>query len=130
MKVNDLVFVYGTLRKGGYWHTQGILGVNPPMIMGGTINGTLYNLWGRVPTVSLSGDYKVVGEIYRLPSEEVINRLERLEYGYQCSQVEVETPEGSTQAWVFHREEDLDGLPVVESADWMAYMRDNPEARF
>ena len=118
MKPNDLLFVYGTLRQEGRLHHY--LN-NCEFITKGTISGTMYDL-GGFPAITLEGDKTIYGEVYRLDTEERINRLNRLEAGYQCQPVEV----GGVKAWVYHIPEVVGyNRPIVEDGDWIKYYANN-----
>ena len=117
MKPNDLLFVYGTLRKGGRLH-HFLDGCE--FQQAGTITGTMFSL-GYCPAITLHGEHTIHGELYRLGNREQINSINRLEAGYDCEQVDVD----GNPAWVFHMSsKDLDQLPVIEDGDWLQYAKD------
>jgi len=68
------VFVYGTLKRGGYFHN--VL-LNSRFIGEGTVEGQLYNI-GNFPGL-VQGKGEVKGELYELGSETSLERLDHIE---------------------------------------------------
>ena len=91
-----LVFVYGTLRRGGR-NDINLLQPAPGYVGMGEVKGVLYHL-DRYPGLTLGGEQAVtvVGEVYRItpPLEQVLDAIERIVPGadseYFKREVEVE----------------------------------------
>lgn len=93
------VFVYGTLKQG--FGNSGLL--NRASYLGNAyIKGNMYSL-GVFPAVSLDGNYRILGEVYRI-DEEILSELDRLEgfpWFYHRSLVRTTDDE---LVWVYHIE--------------------------
>lgn len=100
MKKTDLVFVYGTLRKGGPF-SRAMEGSE--FIGKGTTAGKMFV--DRYPVV-VDGDENVVGELYRLSSDRQLASLDRIEghpsfYKREVRPVEVDGEKHD--AWIYMR---------------------------
>lgn len=131
MKNSGHVFVYGTLKKGGYYShgfNKERVSVTPAKMVG----GTMYNL-GGFPGLVLGGNDIVNGELHLYKEfSKVVRRLDRIEgfrkQNYECNLynkhvVEVETQDGRTvKAMVYtintHRI-NLKGCEKVENGTWL-----------
>lgn len=124
LKDNNLVAVYGSLRKGLGNH--GVLGDSEYMFNGVT-KGTMYDYsGGGFPAVTLRGDTSLVVEVYRVPDEDTADRLDWLEgypNFYNRTQVDITDADGTfiCEAWLYHIEDDMSHLPLVEGGDWKEY---------
>lgn len=119
-----LVFVYGTLRRGG-------LRAMPELFPGArfvgraSVGGSLYD-FGAYPGVVLGEPGPpVVGEVYEV-DEEVLGKLDEIEAPsyYQRKQVEVSLGGREATCWVY--EPDVERYPqrtLIASGDWIEYAR-------
>lgn len=119
LKPNDLLFVYGTLRKRGPFHGH----LKGAIFLGdATIAGSMYMLDGHaIPFVMLDNAGRVRGEIYMLPSAEICEGIMRLEKGYECKRVPTAYLDGLVvNAYVFFTPRDMGGwCERVASGDYM-----------
>jgi gamma-glutamylcyclotransferase (GGCT)/AIG2-like uncharacterized protein YtfP len=120
----NLVFVYGSLRKGG----DGSMSARYPaakFVGNGVVNGRLYDL-GDYPGLELSeSDSRVAGEVYEV-SESLLKMLDEFEVTsrYVRRQVEISLNGDLKKCWIYVPEFSLGGLPVeklVTSGDWTEY---------
>jgi len=126
MKNEVKIFVYGTLKMGGYYarHFDSVrIEAKPAMICGAIYDGAPY------PRLRLDKDGKVYGEIhtYREP-DAVLERMDMIE-GYRKGsdnnlynrkKVKVVLEDGSEEeAYIYEYAEDLDGrAKVIENGKW------------
>lgn len=138
-----LIFVYGTLRKGGHYHKRYL---EDAEFLGETsVSGVLFSL-GRFPGAHFQAGHQsaIVGEVYRV-SRVTVDRLDMLE-GYDEKNPErsmyvrrpvlswptvLSLPEGKrrvlVQAYEFRGE--ADKYPKIPHGDWLRYLAENPERR-
>jgi len=118
----SLVFVYGSLRRGGAAHGR-LRGAE--LIAPARYQGRLYDLGeypGAVPSAD-AGD-AVHGELYRLPAvgaEALLARLDRYEgpeYRRERARVGLEARGEARECWIYLYRGDLDGRRRVASGDW------------
>lgn len=124
----DLLFIYGTLRRGHAMHRllDGCVPHAP-----GRIGGRLYAVAGY-PGLVLSDqpDERVVGELVQMPDPDAA--LSRLDAYEECSPAFPEPHEyvrtllpielesgGTVQAWVYLYNHAVDGLPLIASGDFL-----------
>jgi len=96
--MTNLLFVYGSLRKGRANHI--ILSQHSPAYLGvGYIKGTLHN----PIKLKLKGDNNVEGELYLVPNQawESLDRLEGNGFIYERTIVDVHLHDAIIQAWVY-----------------------------
>ena len=113
-----LVFVYGTLRKGGPNHYMraeaDYLGAHwtPPRF-------TMFRL-GPFPAVVPRGETVITGEIYRV-DDAVFGLLDELEcYPQVFSRQRIETPPGHAWMYLYNRLVGTDS--VVSHGDWLRHL--------
>lgn len=119
-----LLFVYGTLRKGGSNH-----GIIQPYIMSSencVASGSLYSL-GEYPVLVLSGKRLVKGELLELENEaEAIKVLDEFEGGeYKRAEIKVRKRtlgKVSATAYVYAGDKPPEGAVLVESGDWIEHI--------
>ncbi len=75
--MKTLVFVYGTLKSGGY--NNYIFGNSKSLGYGVTIEDCFTMYDGGFPYVIPEGKFHVSGELFEVTEESVLNRLDRLE---------------------------------------------------
>lgn len=123
-----LVFVYGTLRRGG---VRAMTRVFPEakFVGGACVGGSLYD-FGPYPGLLLcETGSRVAGEVYEV-GEEILKRLDEIEEPayYTRRSVEVSLGEQSVTCWVY--EPDLELYPsrtLIASGDWIEYAKTKTE---
>lgn len=117
-----LVFVYGTLRRGGV-RAMPELFPGSKFVGGASVCGRLYD-FGEYPGL-LSGGAgpPVVGEVYEV-GEDVLKKLDDIEAPahYSRREVEVSLGDSGVKCWVY--EPDLSLYPsrtLITSGDWIEY---------
>jgi gamma-glutamylcyclotransferase (GGCT)/AIG2-like uncharacterized protein YtfP len=119
-----LVFVYGTLRRGG----AGAMSVRFPdskFIAEAEVSGSLYDL-GAYPGLQLDeSDSTVMGEVYEV-DDETLNELDDFEASshYRRKQVEFSLDARKRMCWTY--EPDLEFYSprtLITSGDWNEYAR-------
>ena len=99
--MENLVFVYGTLKKGN--QTRGLDGFANAEFVGTAITTyAIYSLYdlGAFPAVTLKGNNKIQGEAW-LVDDETMNILDRIE-GYPdfYNRTQIATTKGD--AWIYY----------------------------
>lgn len=119
--MNQLVFVYGSLKKG--YGNHPILGNSE--CLGGAVTKLQFQMhsFGGFPAL-VKGDKSYQGEVY-LVDEATMVRLDRLEgypHFYTRQQYEVYMPDSNTEvdAWIYTlaNEDEAKALPIVERSSW------------
>ena len=124
---SELVFVYGTLRRGGSnaFRMDGAEFVGPA-----TVSGALYRIsW--YPGLVLDGDGRVSGEVYRV-GPELLRALDEFEglaageiEGSEYRRVKVEADAGRhpdekrVEVWIYEWTGPVDGKNWIKSGDWL-----------
>lgn len=117
-----LVFVYGTLRRGG----AGAMSVRFPgakFIADAEVSGSLYDL-GAYPGLLLkeSGS-TVIGEVYEV-DEELLDELDEFEASsrYLRRQVEISLGTQRRACWVYEPDTEFHSpRTLITSGDWVEY---------
>lgn len=138
MPAADLLFVYGTLRRGG---SNDIARIAPAATWAGTarIRGRLFDVNGRWPALVLDAAAGwVVGELYQVPKaawpaldalEDPV-RPDHPDGAYFKVVAPVEHADRVLQATVYTANPAVTPLMTwIESGDWMAYVAAMPSAR-
>lgn len=119
-----LVFVYGTLRRGG----AGAMSVRFPdakFIAGAKVNGSLYDL-GAYPGLRLDeSNSAVIGEVYEV-DDEILNRLDAFEASsnYRRKQVEISLVTHKRTCWTYEPDPEFYSFrTLITSGDWMEYAK-------
>jgi gamma-glutamylcyclotransferase (GGCT)/AIG2-like uncharacterized protein YtfP len=119
-----LVFVYGTLRRGGV-RAMPDLFPGSKLVGVASAGGRLYD-FGAYPGLLLGeSDSPVAGEVYEV-SEEVLKKLDDIEAPafYSRREAEVSLGGGKLKCWVY--EPDLSLYPSrtpITSGDWIEYAK-------
>jgi gamma-glutamylcyclotransferase (GGCT)/AIG2-like uncharacterized protein YtfP len=126
--MSEFVFLYGSLMRGFEMHDALDLPTMTEFAGGAQCKGRLYDL-GEYPGMTLEGNGRVQGELYRVRSEGAIDLIDRHEGYYP------ETREGSTyvrrleemvdrdmKAWVYVYNGSTDGHEVIESGSWREHL--------
>lgn len=118
------IFVYGSLRRGGYNH--GLL--RRARFLGYERTAREYTMvdLGRYPGVLSGGGTAVLGEVYAV-SAATISRLDRLE-DYPRSYDRRRIPTRSGDAWLYVYRLSSRGARRVRSGDWIRYRHRWPGA--
>jgi len=118
-----LVFIYGTLRRGGANHYI----LADANFLGRYETEPRYTMFrlGQFPAVVARGDTAITGEIYRV-SDAVFALLDELEcYPTVFSRQLIHTPAGETWVYLYNR---LVGTEhVVPNGDWLEYLEKSGE---
>ncbi len=126
MASHEVVFVYGTLRRGGSNHFRMEAA---EFICKGRICGRMYRIdWYPGLVLDAAGD-DIVGEAYRVDAEllgnldsfEGISPGDREGSEYQRVATTVTAEDGSTlTAWVWEWRGEVEGNQRLTSGDWLA----------
>ena len=121
---SELVFVYGTLRRGG---SNAIRMDGAEFVGPATVGGALYRIsW--YPGLVLDGDGRVTGEIYRVGAEQLraLDEFEGLAAGEiegsEYRRVRVEADAGDdevVEVWVYEWKGAFDEDERIQSGDWL-----------
>ena len=119
-----LVFVYGTLRRGG----AGAMHIRFPgskFIADAQVMGSLYDL-GAYPGLLLNeSNSLVVGEVYEV-DDETLKRLDDFEASssYRRKQVEISLGDGRLVCWTYEPDPEFySPRTLITSGDWIEYAR-------
>jgi gamma-glutamylcyclotransferase (GGCT)/AIG2-like uncharacterized protein YtfP len=119
-----LVFVYGTLRRGG----AGAMSIRFPQakfIAEAKVSGSLYDL-GAYPGLLLNESSSlVIGEVYEV-DDELLNELDAFEAAscYRRQQVEISLGSDRRVCWLYVPEVEpgfYSHRTLITSGDWMEY---------
>lgn len=119
-----LVFVYGTLRRGGAG-TMSLRFPNSTFIADAKVSGSLYDL-GAYPGLLLDeSNSLVIGEVYEV-DDELLNKLDEFEASsnYLRKQVEISLDTHRRIGWVYVPEYDTEFYShqrLITSGDWLEY---------
>ncbi|MCA1614251.1 MAG: gamma-glutamylcyclotransferase [Acidobacteria bacterium] len=119
-----LVFVYGTLRRGGA-RPMSIRFPGSKFMADAEVSGGLYDL-GAYPGLLLSeSDSPVIGEVYEV-DDEVLNELDDFEASthYRRQQVEISVGTRRMTGWTYEPEPEFYSLrTIITSGDWIEYAK-------
>ena len=121
-----LVFVYGSLRRGGPGEMS-IRFPNAKFIADAKVSGSLYDL-GAYPGLLLDkSNSLVVGEVYEV-DDKLLSELDDFEASshYCRKQVEVSISDHSSTSWIYVPEGGPDfysDRTLIISGDWTEYAR-------
>lgn len=119
---NALVFVYGTLRRGGSNHhrMEGGNWLGPA-----TVAGRLYRVDWYPALVLDAAAGPVAGDLFEIP-EGQLPQLDDYEGSeYRRVKAQVLTAEGeSVEAWAWEWQEDAHGLQLIAGGNWLAVNQD------
>jgi gamma-glutamylcyclotransferase (GGCT)/AIG2-like uncharacterized protein YtfP len=119
-----LVFVYGTLRRGGA-RAMSIRFPNSKFIADAQVSGNLYDL-GAYPGLLLGGsDSLVTGEVYEV-DDEILNKLDEIESAtyYRRKQVEISLGTHRRMCWIYvPNPEFYSHRTLIPSGDWIEYAK-------
>ena len=119
-----LVFVYGTLRRGGA-RAMSIIFPNSKFIADAKVSGSLYDL-GAYPGLLLNeSNSLVIGEVYEV-DDETLSKLDDLESSshYWRKQVKISLGNQSRKCWIYApNPEAFSRRTLITSGDWLEYAR-------
>jgi gamma-glutamylcyclotransferase (GGCT)/AIG2-like uncharacterized protein YtfP len=119
-----LVFVYGTLRRGGA-RAMSIRFPGAKFIADAEVSGSLYDL-GAYPGLLLNeSDSSVVGEVYEV-DDEILNELDEFEASsdYRRKQVEISLGDHRMACWTYEPDPEFYSLrTLITSGDWVEYAK-------
>lgn len=121
---DQLVFVYGTLRRGAsnHWRMEGA-----EFVASGTVKGTVFRIdW--YPGLVLGGDAHVVGEVFAVPPDQLaaldefegVSAAENGNCEYRRVKTIVATDDAAIEAWVWEWLGPVDESCRISSGDWLA----------
>ncbi len=126
--INDLLFVYGTLRRACPTGAHHIYLSGAEFIAPAQIRGRLYRV-SYYPALELNAEGWVQGEIYRLRDEQQLAQLDAYEectypalpeQEYQRCLIQAEAANGQNyKAWVYAYQRPLHDLPPIASGDFL-----------
>jgi gamma-glutamylcyclotransferase (GGCT)/AIG2-like uncharacterized protein YtfP len=119
-----LVFVYGTLRRGGAG-AMSIRFPNSKFIADAKVTGSLYDL-GAYPGLLLNeSNSSVIGEVYEV-DDETLNQLDAFEASsyYLRKQVEIFLDTQRKACWIYEPDPEFYSLHrLITSGDWIEYAK-------
>ena len=126
----DKVFVYGTLKVGGFFGKE----FNKFRIssVSATVKGTLYHIPALFPAsfpgLRLEGDGVVHGELHSFDRfEDVVMAIDQIEQYFEDypeesiyirKEMDIETPTGIEKAYIYEYNGQIDGYKEVKSGIW------------
>jgi gamma-glutamylcyclotransferase (GGCT)/AIG2-like uncharacterized protein YtfP len=119
-----LVFVYGTLRRGG-GRAMPVRFPGSKFIADAEVSGRLYDLGAYPGLVVGESDSPVVGEVYEV-DEEVLNELDEFEASsrYRRKRVEIALGAERRTCWTYEPDPEFYSLrTLITSGDWVEYAR-------
>jgi gamma-glutamylcyclotransferase (GGCT)/AIG2-like uncharacterized protein YtfP len=121
---NHLVFVYGTLRRGG-GRAMSVRFPNAKFIADAKVSGSLYDL-GAHPGLKLNeANSSVIGEVYEV-DDELLNKLDDFEAStyYLRKQVEISLGSHRKMCWTYEPDPEFYSLrTLITSGDWVEYVK-------
>ena len=121
---NHLVFVYGSLRRGGA-RAMSIRFPNSKFIADAKVNGNLYDL-GAYPGLLLNESSSlVIGEVYEV-DDEILNKLDDFEASsnYWRKEVEISLGTHRMRGWTYEPNPEFYSLlTLITSGDWIEYAK-------
>ena len=119
-----LVFVYGTLRRGGV-RAMSVRFPNSKFIADAKVSGNLYDL-GAYPGLLLNeSNSLVIGEVYEV-DDEILNKLDDIEASssYWRKQVEISLGTDRRIGWIYAPNPELClHRTLITSGDWIEYAK-------
>ena len=126
-----LVFVYGTLRRGGA-RAMSFRFPDSKFIANAKVRGSLYDL-GAYPGLLLNeSNSLVIGEVYEV-DDKLLNKLDAFEASshYRRKQVEISLGAHARRCWTYEPNPEFYSLrTLITSGDWIEYAQtktDRPE---
>jgi len=129
--MSEFIFLYGSLMRGFEMH-EGLDLPSMTVFLGeARCKGTLYDL-GKYPGMTLEGNGRVRGELYRVRNENAMDVVDRHEGYYPESRREStyvrrleEMVDRDLMAWVYVYNGPTNGQDVIDSGSWRDHLRQN-----
>ena len=128
----DLLFVYGTLRRGCDGAEARILHAQAEWLGKARLLGRLYRVdWYPALVMDAEATSWVIGDLFRMTDPDMtlvwLDRYEECgpsfpepqEYRRMIMEVEGVDGSGAVRAWVYVYVRDREGLPWIEGGDWL-----------
>ena len=119
-----LVFVYGTLRRGGV-RSMSLIFPHSKFIADAKVSGSLYDLGAHPGLLLNESNSLVTGEVYEV-DDEILNKLDDIEASsnYWRQQVEISLGTHSRICWVYElKPEFYSHRRSITSGDWIEYAK-------
>lgn len=119
-----LVFVYGTLRRGGA-RAMSIRFPDSKFIADTKVSGSLYDLGAHPGLLLNDSDSPVTGEVYEV-DDEILNKLDDFEASsyYRRKQVEISLGTHRRACWIYEPNPEFYSPRIlIESGDWLEYAK-------
>ena len=128
----DYFFAYGTLRQATATDIHQVLIRYGEYFSSGFLQGKLYEIDGYPGAVeSTSPGDKVIGELYKIASAQVLPLLDEYEecsdrfpkpHEYIRKKVSIVLPDGANiRAWAYVYNRDVTNLIIINSGDYLSY---------
>ncbi|HVZ56510.1 MAG TPA: gamma-glutamylcyclotransferase family protein [Chitinophagaceae bacterium] len=130
------LFVYGSLRRGFHHPAYDYISRYFEFVSEGRVRGCLADMGEYAAGVPAAEDHFIRGELYRIRDEAqwsyAMAQLDDYEgLGQEPGEpalfrreaVEVLLPQGSSTAWIYWYNGDIQGRPVIASGDVLAYIQ-------
>jgi len=134
--INHQIFVYGSLRSGFNHPAYAYISDNFVLVGDAKVRGKLYDLGDYPAALPDTGEYFIVGELYRMKEEQdfnwVIAQIDDYEgiYTepgqsplYRREIASIYTTAGTTEAWIYWYNNDITGKPLILSGDVLQYIQ-------
>ena len=119
-----LVFVYGTLRRGG-GRAMSVRFPKAKFIAEATVSGSLYDLGAYPGLLVNESNSLVMGEVYEV-DDEMLNELDDFEAAshYRRKQVEISLGQHRKVCWTYEPEPKFYApRTLITSGDWVEYAK-------
>ena len=136
MNTNYSLFVYGSLRRDFGHPAFEYIGRYFQFVAQGEVRGLLYDLGEYPAAIPTNEDRFIVGELYvikepgefsyaiaQLDDYEGLNPEEGEEL-YRREIAQIRTADGTSEAWLYWYNGSVEGYPVIESGDMLAYLKE------
>ncbi len=135
--MNNFLFVYGTLLHDIQSMIANHLRTHSRLLGPGLVKGRLYDL-GRYPGLvwDPNADTMVAGQVFQMEEpESILKTLDEYEgitndylvqSEYRRELIPVILRQKELYCWCYLFAGDTDGLPIIESGDYLSYIKDNP----
>jgi gamma-glutamylcyclotransferase (GGCT)/AIG2-like uncharacterized protein YtfP len=130
------LFVYGSLRSGFNHPAYSYMAENFTLIDNGTVKGKLYDLGDYPAAVPTTEEVFIIGELYTLKEHRdfdwTISQIDdyeglHVEAGeiplYKRSLTTVYLNGGTSTAWIYWYNKDVQNSPVISSGDVLEYLQ-------